>query len=87
MKLTVFGQLFALQTLFKTEGTYSVDETYTLDEANPVVGGEFEDLIWVKAQDSSGVETNAPISRNRNFGNVAARYQPFFVQLGARLTF
>lgn len=87
MKLEFFTDLFNLKTLFAKERIFSVDETYTFDEANPVVGGEYEDLIWVKDMTTGGQETSTPIRRNRNFLNTAGRYSPFFMRLGARLTF
>jgi len=87
MKLDVFTDLYSVEYLFMKEHVASVDETYTFDNANPVVGGTYSDLIWVKQQDTNGVETPDPVTRNRNFQNVAARYSPFYVQLGARLSF
>jgi hypothetical protein len=87
MKLDVYTDLYAVQYLFLTEHVAGVDETYTLDNANPVVGGEYSDLIWVKEQDTGGTETSNPVARNRNFQNTSARYVPFFVQIGARLSF
>jgi hypothetical protein len=87
MKLDVYTDLYDVGYLFMKEHVGSVDETYTFDNANPVVGGTYSDLIWVKQQDTNGAETNEPIRRNRNFQNVASRYNPFYVQLGARLTF
>ena len=88
MTLSVFTQLFNIPSLFKTEGVFSVDEAYSyVDNVNPVVGGEYRDLVWIKAQDATGVETNQPVRRNKNFLNPAARYNTFFAQLGARLEF
>jgi hypothetical protein len=87
MKLEVFTDFFGLPTLVKKEGVVSVDETYTLNAANPVVGGDYEDLIWVKAQTVDGNESSAPLQRNRNFRNPAGRYNTFFTQIGARLIF
>ena len=87
MAIEVYVDAFNLPTLIKTEGVFSVDESYTFDAVNPVVGGDYEDLIWAKAQDADGNETSSPVLRNRNFNNPAARYTPFFAQLGARLTF
>lgn len=84
MKISVFADLYSV---FNTQGTFSVDRAYTFDRVNPIVGGEFEDLIFAKQLDQDGNETSQPIGRNRNFGNTAARYSPFQAQLGARLTF
>jgi TonB dependent receptor/Carboxypeptidase regulatory-like domain/TonB-dependent Receptor Plug Domain len=87
MKLEVYTDFFGLPTLIRKEGVFSVDETYTFDAANPVVDGDYEDLIWVKATDEDGNETSRTVLRNRNFGNPAGRYTTFFTRLGARLTF
>jgi hypothetical protein len=87
MKIDVFTDLYAVEYLFMKEHVGAVDETYTFDNANPVVGGTYSDLIWVKRQDTGGLETDDPVRRNRNFQNVAGRYQPFYVQIGARLSF
>ncbi|HEU5061463.1 MAG TPA: TonB-dependent receptor [Kofleriaceae bacterium] len=87
MKLDIYTDLYSVEYLFLTEHVAAVDETYTFDNANPVVGGNYSDLIWVKEQDTTGIETSTPISRNRNFQNVSSRYNPFFVQIGARLSF
>jgi outer membrane receptor protein involved in Fe transport len=55
--------------------------------ANPVSGGTYKDLIWVKAIDANGNEQNVAIGRNPNFGNTIQRYAPASVRFGARLTF
>ena len=84
MELEIFTDLY---NVFNNQGTFSVDEDYTFDSMNPIVGGEYEDLIWAKAQSSGGEEESVPVSRNRNFLNVAGRYSPFSARFGARLTF
>ena len=55
--------------------------------ANPVSGGTYSDLIWVKEIDSNGVEHNIPIGRNPDFGNTISRYAPADARFGVRLTF
>ncbi len=85
--LEVFTDLFGLPDLFKKEGVYAVDEAYTFDSADPIVGGDYEDLIWLKSRTTTGEETSNAVTRNRNFGNPSARYSTFFAQFGARLTF
>ena len=55
--------------------------------ANPVSGGTYEDLIWVKEIDMNGIETAKPIGRNPNFHNTTRRYAPAVGRLGVRLTF
>jgi hypothetical protein len=84
MTLEVFTDLF---NVFNSQGVFRVDNAYTYDRANPVVGGDYEDLIWLKAQNASGAETNNPVRRNLNFQNPSVRYSPFSARLGARLTF
>ena len=55
--------------------------------ANPVSGGTYEDLIWVKEIDQNGNESAKPIGRNPNFLNTTQRYVPASARLGVRLTF
>jgi hypothetical protein len=89
-----------LYNIYNNQGTAAVDNTYAsfvrlgvgggaaaIQSANPVSGGTFEDLIWVKVIDRNGGESPLPIGRNPNFGNTVARYGPMFARLGARLTF
>jgi hypothetical protein len=59
----------------------------TIQSANPVSGGTFEDVIWVKVIDRNGVESASPIGRNPNYGNTTARYSPLFGRFGLRVTF
>ena len=81
--------------VYDSQGTATVDNTYAppvtpagvMQNANPISGGSYEDLIWLKQVDSKGVETNKPISRNPNFHNTASRYAPAYARIGARLTF
>ena len=63
------------------------DELYSFDNANPVVGGDRSDLVWVKAVDDTGLETSQPIGRNIAYGTPLARYTPLFLRLGLRLSF
>ena len=98
MKMEVF---FDLYNVYDNQGTFSVDQTYapsarqidpngtggTLQNANPVSGGEYEDLMWVKTLDANGGETSTPIGRNPNFRRTTGRYGPGYARLGARLTF
>ncbi|MBL4635507.1 MAG: TonB-dependent receptor, partial [Kofleriaceae bacterium] len=92
MKLEGFLDFFNLNAIeaFGGQRTASVDETYTFSSVNPVVGGKYEDLIYLKELDqSSGAETTAPITalRNRNFGQARSLTSPPGAQIGARLTF
>jgi hypothetical protein len=87
-RLSVFADLY---NVLNQQGEASVDETYALgyagNNANPVSGGTYEDLIWVKKVDDRGFETTTPIERNPNFHNTAGRYGPFYARIGAQLTF
>lgn len=99
-KLEVFIDVF---NAYNRQGTASVDDTYApqyrissvgaagmpgeQQNANPVSGGAYEDLIWVKAIDTDGVESQKPIGRNPNFHNPTTRYAPLYARLGARLLF
>jgi len=66
-----------------------VDESYSYDVVNPILGGDGEDLVFVKTHDWDGNEPDDPTSptRNRNFRNAETRMQPLAARLGARLTF
>jgi hypothetical protein len=92
MDVSVYVDVF---NVYDSQGTAAVDNTYApavssngkLQNANPVSGGSYDDLIWVKQIDEKGVESAAPITRNPNFHNTASRYAPAYARLGARLTF
>ncbi|MDQ3365866.1 MAG: TonB-dependent receptor [Myxococcota bacterium] len=92
MNLEVF---FDIYNIYNRQGTFGVDDNYaprfTLDgdeqNANPVSGGTYEDLIWVKAIDGSGTETANPIAKNPNFRNTNRRYSPGYGRIGVRLSF
>ena len=97
MKLEVFADIY---NVYDRQGTAAVDETYApyyklsaagmageQQNANPVSGGTYEDLIWVKEIDQNGAESAKPIGRNPNFLNTTQRYVPASARLGVRLTF
>jgi outer membrane receptor protein involved in Fe transport len=98
MKLEIFADIF---NVYNRQGTASVDDNYApyykiaaangstgeQQNANPVSGGTYSDLIFVKEIDLNGKESAVPIGRNPNFHNVTSRYAPLSVRLGARLTF
>jgi hypothetical protein len=82
--------------VYNRQGTFEVDETYAPpyvinsgeeQNANPVSGGTYEDLIFVKQINRTGQESGKPIGRNPNFHNTASRYAPAYGRLGARLSF
>ena len=97
MELELYADIFQI---YNRQGTAFVDDTYapqyslsqggaggTEQNANPVSGGTYEDLIFVKTIDAQGSETAVPIGKNPNFRNTNSRYQPAYVQFGARLSF
>ena len=92
MALGVFADVF---NVYDHQGTATVDTTYAppvslsgqIQNANPISGGSYEDLIWLKQVDARGQEQPNPVGRNPNFGNTTSRYAPAFGRLGARLTF
>jgi len=97
-KLEVFLDLF---NIYNRQGQAGVDDNYaprvklsgpgggggTEQNANPVSGGTYEDLIFVKTIDGNGNETNVPIGTNPNFRNTTVRYAPGNARIGLRLTF
>jgi hypothetical protein len=89
MEIQGFLQLFNLLAFdFMTgQQVARVEEAYTFSNANPIVGGEYEDLVFLKQMSQGGGETGDPVYRFRNFGNPTARYAPPYAQIGARLTF
>jgi hypothetical protein len=87
--------------LYNRQGTSGVDDNYAPQfrlsvmgagggveqNANPVSGGTYEDLTFVKAIDGGGSETATPIGKNPNFRNTNARYGPAYILFGGRLSF
>ena len=91
MKLEVFGDVF---NVYNRQEEGSVDEIYTDGSernnfANPIIGGSYEDLIWLKALDDNGKEPGSPVPviRNKNFGRTTSRGAPLSVRFGVRLSF
>jgi hypothetical protein len=97
MELELFVDIYNSST---RQGTFGVDTTYAgqyslsqggaggvEQNANPVSGGAYEDLIWVKTIDADGNESATPIGRNPNFRNTNSRYAPAYGRFGMRLTF
>jgi len=97
MTLELFADIY---NVYNRQGTFGVDNTYAppvklaaggfggeVQNANPVSGGTYDDLIWVKELDKDGNETSTPIGRNPNFHNTNQRYAPAYGRLGLRLTF
>jgi len=96
--LEVFIDLY---NIYNRQGEAGVDDNYapqfklsapnstsgSEQNANPVAGGTYEDLTWVKTIDATGNETGVPIGKNPNFRNTTGRYAPANARLGLRLTF
>ena len=98
MKLELFVDIY---NVYNHQGTANVDNTTrrttscrrpacagAQQNANPISGGTYEDLIWVKTIDANGNETGTPIGRNPNFHNTIAPLRAgVSARLGVRLTF
>lgn len=71
------------------QATTGVDQTYTssLQNANPISGGSYRDLLWLKSIDTFGNETSTPIRRNPQFMQPLAYRSPISARLGVRLSF
>ena len=90
------GELFAdIFNIYNRQAAFDVDQTYAPqfragggeNNVNPIVGGQYEDLIWAKTIDNKGVESAVPTARNPNFGHTTSRYAPTSARIGFRLTF
>ena len=84
VQMDVFFDLF---NVYNNQGEARVDSLYTFSDANPVVGGTKEDLVYTKATNSNGFETQDPITRRPNYGNTSAYYTPLSARFGMRLSF
>jgi hypothetical protein len=89
MKAELTFELFNFTSFDFLQGQQEarVSSTYTFQDANPIVGGDTTDLVFLKGLDSRGRQLAAPVSRNLNYRNVTARWVPPYVRLGARLIF
>ncbi len=84
--LEVFGDVFNISDAQQESAT---DENYTTDSANPIVGGDMNDLKHVKAisADTSTETAHTPVL-NPNFGHTTSYQQaPRSFRFGVRLTF
>lgn len=84
MTLSVFVDVF---NVTNNQGTSSVDEEYTLDPVAPIVGGGYEDLVYLKRTNTAGFETADAASRKLNFANATGRLAPMSGRFGLRLRF
>ena len=90
MRLEGFIDVFNVNafSFFGGQGTAAVEERYTRSNVNPVVGGSYEDLVFLKQFDvETGAETGTPVERNRNFGNARELFAAPSARLTARLSF
>ncbi len=91
---------FDVFNIYNKQGTFDTDQTYappvrlsaqgggsSENNVNPIVGGQYEDLIWAKTVDGQGNESPVPTARNPNVGKTASRYAPTSARIGFRLTF
>jgi hypothetical protein len=72
-----------------TQDVYTIDQAYTggLGNANPIAGGSYRDLVWLKSIDAFGLESSKPTERNPHFMQPSARYGPRYAMVGGRLVF
>jgi hypothetical protein len=85
LRVDVFVDVF---NLFNQQNTVSVDETYTLDAANPIVGGDQEDLLHAKTiAFDTRTQTGTTPTKYKNFANETTHQAPRQVRFGLRLTF
>ena len=90
MRLEGFIDIFNLNAFgfLGGQGIARVEGRYTRSNVNPVVGGNYEDLVFLKEFDGeSGSETGRPVERNRNFGNPRELLAAPSARLTARLSF
>jgi len=83
-ELSAFIDFF---NVVNNQGEILVDEEYTVDESNPIVGGEEEDLVFLKRTQPNGEESADPVVRKLNFGNTTTIAAPFAMRFGLRFTF
>ena len=93
-KTTLLEGFVNVFNLFNQQDQLNVDENYTLEFANPILGGDPNDLKHIKTLDElTGQETNVSPVKNKNFNNTGsssgggAQQSPRAVQLGFRVTF
>ena len=79
MRLEAFVDVF---NLFNQQPELLVDEDYTFEDANPIVGGDREDLEHVKV-----LNENRSPELNPNYRNTFDRQNPLSARFGLRLLF
>jgi outer membrane receptor protein involved in Fe transport len=70
--------------VFNQQLTRRRDELYTFDVADPIGGGDLEDLEHAKNEDAPDGRV---VSKNPNFDNATELQAPVSVRFGARVTF
>jgi len=86
-KTTMLEGFVNIFNLFNQQDQLNVDEIYTRDNAEPIVGGDKNDLLHIKAHDDNGIEQKTTVTPNKNFDHTNQNQLPRNVQLGVRLTF
>lgn len=81
MGVELFVSVF---NLFNRQDTLRRDEIYTFDVANPIGGGDVEDLEHAK---NEGAGDGRVVSVNPNFDKATELQSPVSVRFGARVTF
>jgi outer membrane receptor protein involved in Fe transport len=84
MTLEGFVDVF---NLFNNQAELDADERYTVDNAQPIVGGDMEDLAHSKTIDPDGYAANLTPTVNKNYGNLNSRQAPLSMRFGLRLSF
>jgi hypothetical protein len=77
---------FRVFNLFNSQDELTVDQNYTFDSANPIVGGDLEDLKHAKSL-NHGTTQNQTLVKNLNFDHTTSLTVPRSFQFGMRLTF
>jgi hypothetical protein len=88
MGLEVYFELF---NVFNKQGEVHVDQEYTSGDVDPIVGGDTNDLYYLKTShyfeiNTAGGELN-PVAKNRNYANTDARQTPLSARVGLTLSF
>jgi len=82
--LEAFVRVF---NLVNSQDELNVDENYTFSNANPVIGGDMNDLRHLKTVNADGSVRNQSPVLNSNFDHLNALTVPRSFQFGMRLTF
>jgi outer membrane receptor protein involved in Fe transport len=86
---TVLSVSLDFLNVFDSSTETNIDQNYTQDNVNPIIGGEIEDLKYLKRFNADGSEGQQAelATRLQNWGNSISYQQPLTMRLGAQLTF